>query len=132
MNEILKFITDSKVFYIATVEGDKPKVRPFGFAMEHQGKIYFCTNNKKDVYNQLNSNPYFEVCTMSDKGEWIRLQGKAVFDSSIDAKAKAFEVMPGLEKMYKTSDNPIFEVFYIAEGEATLYSFSDAPRIIIL
>ncbi|HEY5562712.1 MAG TPA: pyridoxamine 5'-phosphate oxidase family protein [Clostridiaceae bacterium] len=132
MNEILKFITDAKVFYIATVEGDKPRVRPFGFAMEHQGKIYFCTSNVKDIYKQLVSNPYFEVCTMSVGGEWIRLQGKAVFDSSMDAKVKAFEVMPSFEKIYKSPENPIFEVFYIEEGKATLYSFSDAPKVITL
>ena len=132
MNEILKFIKDAGIFYIATVEGDKPKVRPFAFAMEYQNKIYFCTSNQKNVYNQLKSNPQFEACTMSKDGRWIRLQGKAVFDPSLDAKAKAFEVMPGLAKMYKTSDNPIFEVFYIKEGQATLYSFSDAPRIITL
>jgi uncharacterized pyridoxamine 5'-phosphate oxidase family protein len=132
MNEILKFITDAKVFYLATVEGDKPRVRPFGFAMEHEGKIYFCTSNEKNVYKQLAINPYFEICTMSDKGEWIRLQGKAVFDSSIEAKTKVFEVMPSLAKMYKTPENPTLEVFYVEEGTATLYSFSDAPRIITL
>ena len=132
MNEILKFITDAKTFYIATVDGNKPKVRPFGFAMEHEGKLYFCTSSKKDVYKQLNSNPYFEACTMSEDGEWIRLQGKAIFDSSLEAKAKAFEIMPSLARIYNSSDNPIFQVFYVEEGEATLYSFSDAPKIITL
>lgn len=132
MNEILKFITDTKVFYIATVEESKPKVCPFGFAMEYQDKIYFSTSNKKDVYNQLVSNPYFEVCTMSKDGHWIRLQGKAVFDASMDAKAKAFEVMPGFAKMYKSPENPDFEVFYIEEGKATVSSFTDDPKIITL
>ena len=132
MNEILKFITDAKVFYLATAEGDKPRVRPFGFAMEYEGKIYFCTSNEKNVYKQLVSNPYFEVCTMSDKGQWIRLQGKAVFDKSLKAKAKVFEVMPSLADVYKTPENPIFEVFYVGEAAATLYSFSDAPRVIKL
>lgn len=132
MNEILKFITDAKIFYMATVEGDKPRVRPFGFSMEHEGKIYFCTSNNKDVYKQLVANPYFEVCTMAVNGEWIRLKGKAVFDPSLEAKTKAFEVMPSFKKSYKTPENPVFEVFYIEEGQATIYSFSDAPRIITL
>ena len=132
MNEILKFITDAKTFYIATVDGNKPKVRPFGFAMEHEGKLYFCTSSQKDVYKQLTSNPYFEACTMSEKGQWIRLKGKAIFDSSLEAKAKAFKILPSLTNIYKSTDNPIFQVFYIEEGEATLYSFSDAPRIITL
>lgn len=132
MNEILKFITEAKTFYIATVEGDKPKVRPFGFIMEYEGKLYFCTNNQKDVYKQLIANPHFELSTMSANGEWIRLQGKAVFDANIAAKTKVFEVAPMLANMYKSPDNPIFEVFYIAEGEATLYSFSDEPKTIKL
>ena len=132
MNEILKFLTDAKVFYIATVDGDKPRVRPFAFSMEHDGKIYFCTSNQKDVYKQLVANPYFEASTMSENGQWIRLQGKAVFDPSIDAKAKAFEVMPSFSKLYKTPENPIFEVFYIEEAKATIYSFSDEPRVVTL
>jgi len=132
MNEILKFITDAKTFYIATVDGDKPKVRPFGLIVEHEGKLYFCTNNQKDVYKQLVSNPNFEVSTMSESGQWIRLQGKAVFDGNTAVKAKAFEIMPMLANMYNSPDNPIFEVFYISEGKATFYSFSDAPKTITL
>ena len=132
MNEILKFITDAKVFYLATVEGDKPRVRPFGFAMEYQNKIYFCTSNQKKVYKQLNTNSQFEACTMSSDGDWIRLQGKAVFDSNMGAKAKAFEVMPNLANIYKSPENPFFEVFYVAEAEATFYNMKSAPRTIKL
>lgn len=132
MNEILKFITDAKVFYLATVEDDKPRVRPFGFAMEHQGKIYFCTSNQKDVYKQLTSNSQFEACTMSKDGQWIRLQGKAVFDSSASAKAKVFEIMPGLSNIYKSPEDPSFEVFYVEDGEATFYSMKGESRSVKL
>ena len=132
MNEILKFITDAKIFYIATVEGDKPRVRPFGFAMEHQGNIYFCTSNQKEVYKQLISNPQFEACTMSKDGQWMRLQGKAIFDPSIAAKAKAFEIMPGLASIYKSPESPTFEVFYVKEAEATFYSMKGESRTIKL
>lgn len=132
MNEILEFITKAKTFYIATIDGDKPRVRPFGFIMEHQEKLYFGTSNQKDVCKQLALNPHFEVSTMSENGQWIRLQGRAVFDSSIEAKTKAFEIMPSLAGIYNSPDNPTFEVFYIAEGKATIYSFSDEPKIIKL
>lgn len=132
MNEILKFITDARVFYLATVDGDKPRVRPFGFAMEYQGKIYFCTSNQKNVYKQLISNPKFEVCTMSKDGQWMRLQGKAVFDSSTQAKAKAFEVMPNLAIIYNSPTSPFFETFYLDEAEATFYSMKGEPRNIKL
>lgn len=129
MNEILKFIKEAGIFYMATIDGDKPKVRPFAFAMEYQNKIYFCTSNQKNVYNQLKSNPQFEACTMSKDGRWIRLQGKAVFDCSMDAKIKAFEVMPGLAKIYNSSE---FEVFYVDEAEATFYSMKGESRTIKL
>ncbi|TGE36180.1 pyridoxamine 5-phosphate oxidase [Desulfosporosinus fructosivorans] len=132
MKEILKYITEAKTFYIATTDGDKPKVRPFGFIMEFENKLYFCTSNQKDVCKQLVANPNFEVCTMSGNTQWIRLQGKAVFDSNPAAKAKAFEVMPGLASIYKSSDNPSFEVFYVSEGKATFYSFMDEPRTVVL
>ena len=85
--------------------------------------------NEMYVYNQLKSNPQFEACTMSKDMRWIRLQGKAVFDCSTEAKAKVFEVMPGREKIYKSAE---FEVFYVAEAEATFYSLQDAPRTIKL
>jgi len=129
MNEILKFIKDAGIFYIATVEGDQPRVRPFAFAMEYQKRIYFCTSNQKNVYKQLRSNPQFEACTMSKDGRWIRLQGKAIFDSSADAKAKSFEIMPGLANIYNFAD---FEVFYVEKAEATFYSMKSEPRTIKL
>lgn len=121
MKEVLKFLTDNGPFYIATVAGDKPKVRPFGFVMEHEGKLWFCTNNKKDVYKQLIANPYFEVSTTSPEGRWIRLKGKAVFNTTPAIKAKALEVSPRLANIYSVEDQ-LFELFYIEEGEATFNS----------
>lgn len=91
---------------------------------------FFCTSNQKEVYKQLASNPDLEICAMSESSQWIRVQGKAVFDSDIAAKVKAFEIMPNLARIYNTPDNPTFEVFYISEGEATVYSFSDEPRTV--
>lgn len=132
MNEIIKLITEAKTFYIATVDGNKPKVRPFGFIMEHEGKIYFSTTNQNKLFNQLASNPYCEICTVSSDGKWIRLSGKAVFDPRIEVKAKVFEVMPELKNMYKSADNLNFEAFYLDEAEATIYSFSEQPKVITL
>ncbi len=131
MKEVLKFLTDNPTFYIATVEGDKPKVRPFGFVMEYEDKLWFCTSNQKNVYKQLQANPYFEISTTSPDGKWIRLRGKAVFNSTPAAKAKALEVMPKLKEMYSVDDD-IFEVFYIEEGEATFCSMTAEPRTVKL
>lgn len=132
MNEIIKLIAEAKTFYIATIDGNKPRVRPFGFIMEHEGKIYFSTTNKNKLFNQLASNPYCEICTVSSDGKWIRLSGKAIFDPRVEVKAKVFEVMPELKNMYKSADNPNFEAFYLDEAEATIYSFSEQPRVITL
>lgn len=129
MEEVLKFLTDNRIFYLATVEGDKPKVRPFGFVMEYNGKLYFGTNNQKKVYHQLQNNPQFEVSTTSADGRWLRLSGKAVFDTTPATKSKALEVMPTLKKMYAVEDS-IFELFYIQDAEATFSSMSGESKTI--
>ena len=79
MEEILKFLENNATFFLATEEGDQPRVRPFGFAMEFEGKLYLCTGNQKLVYAQLQRNPKVEICAMAASGEWLRLSGKAVF-----------------------------------------------------
>ena len=131
MDEVLKFLTANHTFYIATVDGDKPKVRPFGFAMEVDGKLYFGTNNQKNVYKQLKANPYFEVSATAPDGKWIRLKGKAVFNTTRALKAEALKVMPSLAKMYSVEDS-LFEVFYVAEGEATFCSMTGESKTIRL
>ncbi len=132
IQEVLQFLTDAKLFYIATVENGTPKVRPFGFVMEFEGKLYFCTNNQKDIYRQLQANPELEISATSAGYQWIRLKGKAVFDKNSTAKVKAFEVSPALANMYKSSDNPIFEVFYLQNGEAAFYGINQEPRTVRL
>lgn len=132
MNEVISFLNECQVFYIATVEDGKPRVRPFGFVMEFEGKIYFCTNNTKPVYAQMKSVPDVEISAFSPKGQWIRLSGKAVFDDSAAAKARVFEVSPGITGLYKSPDNPIFEIFYLQDAEAVFCSMTEAPRIVKL
>lgn len=131
MREVLKFLTDNPTFYIATVEGDKPRVRPFGFVMEYEGKLHFCTNNQKKVFKQLQANPYFEVSTASPEGRWIRLRGKAVFNTTPATKAKALGLMPTLKSMYSVEDS-LFEVFYIDEGEADFCSMTGESKTVKL
>ena len=131
MNEVLKFLTDNSTFYIATVDGDLPRVRPFGFVMEYEGKLCFCTNNQKEIYKQLKTNPNFEVCTTSKTGEWLRLKGKAVFNTSRQSKQAALDTMPSLKKMYSVDDS-IYEIFYIENGEATFSDMKGTSRTIKL
>ena len=100
MDEVLRFLKDNSTFYLATTEGSTPKVRPFGFVMEYDGRLCFCTNNQKDVYRQLTANPEFEICVASNTGEWLRLKGRAVFITNRESKKAALDVMPSLRRMY--------------------------------
>ncbi|HMM19149.1 MAG TPA: pyridoxamine 5'-phosphate oxidase family protein [Selenomonadales bacterium] len=131
MNEVLAFLKDNPIFYLATVEGNIPKVRPFGFIMEYEGKLYFSTSNQKPVYKQLRANPHFEVSTTAKTGEWLRLHGKAVFDTNKGTKQAALDAMPMLSKMYSVDDS-IFELFYVEDGEATFNDMKGASRAVKL
>ncbi len=131
MKEILQFLTDNPIFYIATVDGNIPKVRPFGFVMEFDGKLYFGTNNQKNVYQQLQANPHFEVSTTAKTGEWLRLKGEAVFNTSRQTKQAALEAMPKLKSMYSVDDS-LFELFYIKNAEATFSDMKGNSRTVTL
>ena len=122
INKVFDFLKKSGTFYVATVDGEKPRVRPFGFTMIYNGKLYFCTNNQKPVFKQLGKNSHIEICACTG-ADWLRISGKVVFNESMEAKKAVFEADPGLSALYKAEDE-IFEVFYIEEGYATFSSLS--------
>jgi len=131
MKEVLKFLTDNPVFYIATCSPEGPRVRPFGFIMENSGKLYLTTNNQKDVFKQLKADPRFELsATSADGSTWIRVKGKAVFDTRKEIAEKAFKAADFFTMLYQSPDNPILEFFYISEGEAIFYSFAEPPKTV--
>lgn len=128
MNEVVKFLKENPVQYFATVGKDnKAKVRPFQFIIKDGKKLWFCTNSEKDVYAQMQANPYVEICVSTPKFEWIRLNGKAVFKNDMDVKEKVIEASPLVKSIYQTASNPIFEVFYLDEAKATIADFSGNP-----
>ena len=120
MERILKFLHENPVFYFASVDGDKPRVRPFGFFMEHEGKLYFGMGKHKESYKQVVNNPNIEVCTTNPEGQWIRIKGKAIFDESPDVQKKAFETMPMLKNIYNEKTGLTCANFYLSEGEAEI------------
>ena len=124
LQKTLNFLQECKTFYLATVDGGRPRVRPFGLAIEHDGRLWFGTANTKSVYRQLQTNPHIEISATSPSMEWIRLSGKAVFESNSDVKRKAFELLPMLASIYQGPDDPAFEVFYLADAEVVFHSFS--------
>ena len=119
MKEVLDFLTEAKTFFLATAEGDQPRVRPFGFFMRYEGKLYLATSEPKPSFKQLQENPKFELSAVNEKMEWLRLSGKAVFDTHPDTRTHAFMVAPYLEEMYAGPDKPPLALFYVEEGEAT-------------
>ena len=127
MNEAIAFLRENPVQYLATVGRDgRAKCRPFMFAGELDGKLWFCTNNQKDVYRDIVENPYVEVSVASPAYAWIRLSGIAVFEDSREAKEMCMG-NPIVKSQYQTADNPIFVVFYLEEARAVLADFSGNP-----
>lgn len=129
MDEVFQFLQDNPTFYLATVEGNTPKVRPFGFVMKYEDKLHFCTGNSKNVYKQLQANPQMEISTTSKEGEWLRLKGTAVFNTSRQSKQAALDAAPFLSSLYSVDDS-IFEVFYIKDAEAVFYNMKGGARSI--
>jgi uncharacterized pyridoxamine 5'-phosphate oxidase family protein len=132
MNTAFEFIKASPVFHLATVDGAKARVRPFGFIMRRNNKLYFCTNKTKDVYKQLKKNPDIEISDMGNN-VWLRIRGRIAFDETREAKAQAFEESANLLRIYpKGADDETFVTFYFTEAVATLFSFTEAPKNIPL
>lgn len=127
MNDVVKFLNDNPVQYLATVGRDgKAKCRPFMFSGELDGKLWFCTNNQKDVYQDMQENADIEISVSSPEYAWIRLNGKAVFEDNKAVKEMCM-TNPIVKGQYQSSDNPIFEVFYLADAQAVIADFSGQP-----
>jgi len=128
MKEVLDILNDhSAIGYMATVDEGKPRVRPWGFMFEENGRLYFCTASFKDVYKQLTAVPYVEYSKTTKDMVWVRVSGKIQFDEDIEKKKKMFEVAPMLKDLYQTPDNPVFKAFYIEHGKAVIDDFSPEP-----
>ena len=128
MNQVYEFIKAAGTYYLATVEGGQPRVRPFGTVNIFDGKLYIQTAKAKKVSKQIQANPKVELCCMKG-GEWLRVSGELVRDDRKEAKADMLEHYPDLKKMYSADDENT-EVLYFKNATATFYSFSDAPKSI--
>jgi len=133
MTTVIEYLKANPVFHIATVEGTKARVRPFGFSMKRNGALYFCTNKTKNVYKQLSQNPEIEISDMGNDGTWLRVRGRIAFDETREAKVQAFTESENLLKIYpKGADDETFVTFYFTEAVATLFSFTAPPKDIPL
>ena len=129
MDEIVTYLKQCGAFYLATVEGDQPRVRPFGAVCAFEGKLYICTNNQKRVYAQMLSNPKVEISAMA-QGGWLRLEAEAIPNHRREARvAMLKDNADSLSGMYTADDN-LFEVLYLKNAVASLNTFGKEPRII--
>ena len=127
MNEVVKFLQENPVQYLATVGRDgKAKCRPFMFAGEMNGRLWFCTNCRKEVYQDMQANPNIEITVSSPAYAWIRLNGEAVFEDNLAAKEMSLQ-NPIVKGQYGEASNPIFKVFYLKNAHAVIADFSGNP-----
>jgi len=127
-NAVTEFLIKSQIQYLATIGlDDKPKVRPFQFMLEEGGRLYFCTSNQKPVFKELQKHPYVEFCASGANFSWLRLNGKVVFSKDLGLKARIQDASPIVKSIYKTPDNPVFEIFSLDGATATIADFSGQP-----
>ena len=128
MKEVFDFLKAAGTYYLATVEGDQPRVRPFGTVDIFEDKLYIQTGKVKPVSKQLQANPKAEICAFKD-GEWLRVSGELVRDDRREPKEHMLENYPQLKAMYSADDDNT-EVLYFKNVEATFSSFTAAPRTV--
>lgn len=124
IERVCKFLEDARTYYLATEEGDQPRVRPFGTIMVFEGKLYIQTGKSKATSRQLAANPKAEICAF-DGGKWLRVAGELINDDRIAPKAAMLEKYPELKGMYSAEDDNT-QVLYFRNATATFSSFTEA------
>ncbi len=130
MERVVKFLKETGVYYLATVDADQPRVRPFGTAHIFEGRLYIQTGKVKDVSKQLHANPKAEICAFKD-GQWLRLSGELIEDDRREARVSMLEAYPSLKAMYSPDDGNT-EVFYFTNATAVFCAFGKEPEIVNL
>ena len=128
MQKVVDFLKSAEVYYLATMDGDQPRVRPFGTAHVFEDKLYIQTGKVKEVSKQIHANPKVEICAFKD-GQWLRVAGTLVEDDRIEARQSMLDAYPSLQGMYKADDGNT-EVFYFTDATATFASFTSAPEVV--
>lgn len=128
IEKVYQFLDEAKTYYLATVEGDQPRVRPFGTALLYNGKLYIQTGKIKAVSKQLAANPKAEICAFHN-GTWVRIAGELINDDDRDAKVAMLEKNPNLKNMYSADDDNT-QVLYFRNATATFSSFTAPPEVI--
>ena len=130
MERVVSFLKEAGVYYLATADGDQPRVRPFGTAHVFEGRLYIQTGKVKDVSKQLHANPKAEICAFKD-GQWLRLSGELIEDDRREARVSMLEAYPSLKVMYSPDDGNT-EVFYFQNATAVFSAFGKEPEVVKL
>jgi uncharacterized pyridoxamine 5'-phosphate oxidase family protein len=128
IEKVCTFLKEAGTYYLATMDGDQPRVRPFGTAHIFEDRLYIQTGLKKDVAKQMAANPKVEICAFKD-GKWLRVAGELVRDDRVEAKAHMLDNYPHLKSMYSAEDDNT-EVLYFKNATTTFSSFTEAPRTV--
>lgn len=128
MKEVYEFLKDCKTYYLATVDGDQPRVRPFGTVDIYNNKLYIQTGKSKNVAEQISHNSKIEICAFNGN-QWIRVQAIAVEDNDINAQAHMLDAYPSLKSMYAPGDGNTL-LYELRNATATISSFTEQPRTI--
>ena len=128
IDKVYYYLNDAGTYYLATVDGDKPRVRPFGTALLYDGKIYIQTGKGKKVTEQLAQNPHAELCACMN-GSWVRIAAELVSDNNHEVKVQMLEKMPSLKAMYNPDDDSM-QMYYLKDATAYFSSFSAEPETI--
>lgn len=128
MKQVRDFLKKAGTYYLATVEGDQPRVRPFGTVNEFEGKLYIQTGKFKSTSRHIAANPKVEICAFCD-GEWIRIACELVEDDRVEARKSMLDTYPDLRGMYDEDDGNT-QVFYMKNAVATISSFTSAPVVV--
>lgn len=128
LNEVYEFLKKAQTYYLATVEGDQPRVRPFGTVDLFEGRLYIQTGKVKPVSRQLHANPKAELCAFLE-GKWVRVAGELIPDDRVEAKKHMLDAYPMLRGMYDENDDNT-EVLYFQNGTATFSAFGAPSRTV--
>ena len=120
------FLDETKCYFLATIDGNKPRVRAFGTNIVCDGKLYIQSGKGNDVVNQIKSNPNVEICAFNGT-KWLRVSGELVSDNNHDVKVAMLEKMPSLKNAYNPDDDSM-EMFYFKDATATISSFTEEPE----
>ena len=128
IEKVVRFLDEAQTYYLATAEGDQPRVRPFGTVLLYDGRLYLQTGKSKEVSRQLAANPRAELCAFRD-GKWLRVSGVLVNDDSRAVKTAMLEKYPELKAMYSADDDNT-QVLYFKDATAVFSSFTEPPEIV--